>query len=180
MQGISVLEAAKLPQARDENSLIIDVRTAMEHAEKHLAAEHIHAPLDALDPVKIMAGHAHDKEAPVYLLCRSGKRAEAAAHKFTEAGYKNVHVIGGGLIACEECGLDIESSAVKAPMSLERQVRIAAGGIAATGGLLALLVNPLYSVIPLLVGSGLVFAGITDQCGMALLLAKAPWNKVRI
>jgi hypothetical protein len=26
------------------------------------------------------------------------------------------------------------------------------------------------------VGAGLVFAGITDCCGMRLLLAKLPWN----
>ena len=27
------------------------------------------------------------------------------------------------------------------------------------------------------VGGGLVFAGVTDFCGMGLLLAKLPWNK---
>jgi hypothetical protein len=27
------------------------------------------------------------------------------------------------------------------------------------------------------VGAGLVFAGITDFCGMGLLLARMPWNK---
>jgi hypothetical protein len=28
-----------------------------------------------------------------------------------------------------------------------------------------------------LVGAGLVFAGVTDICGMAIVLAKAPWNR---
>lgn len=28
------------------------------------------------------------------------------------------------------------------------------------------------------VGSGLVFAGIADPCGMALVLARVPWNRV--
>jgi uncharacterized membrane protein YfcA len=27
------------------------------------------------------------------------------------------------------------------------------------------------------VGAGLVFAGVTDWCGMGLLLAKMPWNQ---
>jgi hypothetical protein len=27
------------------------------------------------------------------------------------------------------------------------------------------------------VGAGLVFAGITDWCGMAMVLAKMPWNQ---
>ena len=28
------------------------------------------------------------------------------------------------------------------------------------------------------VGAGLVFAGVTDTCGMGLLLARMPWNRV--
>jgi hypothetical protein len=27
------------------------------------------------------------------------------------------------------------------------------------------------------VGAGLIFAGVTDRCGMALLLARMPWNQ---
>jgi hypothetical protein len=28
------------------------------------------------------------------------------------------------------------------------------------------------------VGAGLVFAGVTDTCGMGMLLARMPWNQV--
>ena len=62
-------------------------------------------------------------------------------------------------------------------LSLERQVRIAAGALAAAGGALALAVNPLFALIPTFVGSGLLFAGVTDTCGMAMLLAKLPYNR---
>ena len=62
-------------------------------------------------------------------------------------------------------------------MSLERQVRIAAGAIAATGGILALIANPAFAAIPAAVGSGLVFAGVTDTCMMGMLLAKLPYNR---
>jgi len=27
------------------------------------------------------------------------------------------------------------------------------------------------------IGAGLIFAGVTDFCGMAMLLAKMPWNR---
>src|SRR5690606_7429747 len=50
--------------------------------------------------------------------------------------------------------------------------------LAAAGGLLALLVNPLFALVPALVGSGLVFAGVTDFCPMALLFGKLPYNRV--
>jgi len=58
-----------------------------------------------------------------------------------------------------------------------RQVQIAVGLISATGAALALTVNPKFAFIPLLTGCGLLFAGLTGTCGMALLLAKMPWNK---
>ena len=67
-------------------------------------------------------------------------------------------------------------SAVKV-ISLERQVRIAAGAIVFTGVLLARFVNFDFIWLSGFVGAGLVFAGITDFCGMGLLLAKLPWNK---
>ena len=66
----------------------------------------------------------------------------------------------------------------KGPISLERQVRIAAGLFAATGASLGLLVSPAFTIIPLFVGCGLIFAGVTDRCGMALVLTKEPWNKM--
>jgi hypothetical protein len=62
-------------------------------------------------------------------------------------------------------------------MSLERQVRIAAGTLAATGGFLALLVSPWFAAISAFVGTGLVFAGVTDTCAMGMLLARLPHNR---
>jgi hypothetical protein len=58
-----------------------------------------------------------------------------------------------------------------------RQVQIAVGLISATGAWLALSVNPWFALVPLATGCGLLFAGLTGTCGMALLLAKMPWNK---
>jgi hypothetical protein len=44
---------------------------------------------------------------------------------------------------------------------------------------LSFLVHPAFSALSAFVGAGLLFAGITDTCGMAMLLAKMPWNQVR-
>lgn len=62
-------------------------------------------------------------------------------------------------------------------LPLMRQVQIVVGFLSATGALLALLVNPLFALIPLVLGSGLLFAGLTGFCGLAVLLAKMPWNQ---
>lgn len=182
MAGFTYLPAGDLKSVNVGRGAILDVRTPMEHAEKRIGIPHEHVPLDELDPVRFMTGHGLGADAEVCILCRSGKRAAQAAEKFVAAGYRNVKVIEGGILACESAGHDMKgqvSNNGSGPFSLERQVRIVAGAGAAIGALLGLFVHPLYSVIPLTIGSGLVFAGITDRCGLALLLTKAPWNAVK-
>jgi predicted branched-subunit amino acid permease len=65
-------------------------------------------------------------------------------------------------------------------ISLERQVRIVAGALVLAGVVLGYFVHPGFIRLSAFVGAGLVFAGITDWCGMGLLLAKLPWNKRKI
>ena len=187
MTSYQTFRAEELKSLDPNESIVLDVRTGMEHAEKRLTFGHAHIPLDELKPADFMMRHGLDKDSGVYLLCRSGKRAAQAAEKFVADGYRNIHVIEGGIIACEDCGQKVEGNAVntntastqtKSPISLERQVRIAAGLFAATGAALGLFINPIFTAIPLFVGSGLIFAGVTDRCGMALILTKAPWNKM--
>jgi predicted branched-subunit amino acid permease len=62
-------------------------------------------------------------------------------------------------------------------MSLERQVRIVAGSLVLIGVILGWLVHRGFFGLSAFVGAGLVFAGVSDFCGMGLLLAKLPWNK---
>ncbi len=169
-----------------ENPLILDVRTDMECAEKRLCLPHAHVPLDQLDANDFMIRHKLKAGSPLYILCRSGQRAARAAEKFAEAGMTNVQVIEGGIIACEECGHQLEGhltvknqiTARKAPLSLERQVRIAAGLLVLAGSLLGYFINAAFISIPVFVGAGLIFAGVTDRCGLMLVLTRMPWNKV--
>ncbi len=170
-----------------QDSVVIDVRTKMEHDEKRLTRNHFHIPLDELNPEKFIKEHCVDSEKTIYFLCRGGTRAGKAAEKFLVSGYQNVCVIEGGLTACESCGEGVEGHASKAcstsvgnKITLERQVRIAAGSITFIGSILALTSDAAFAAIPLFVGAGLIFAGITDRCGMALILTKAPWNQKRI
>ena len=62
-------------------------------------------------------------------------------------------------------------------MSLERQVRIAAGSLVVLGSLLGFFVSPFFLGISAFVGAGLVFSGVTNTCGMGMLLSKMPWNQ---
>ena len=81
-------------------------------------------------------------------------------------------------VAHVEVGLHpIDATDRSQPIPLQRQVQIAAGGMAFTGTLLAAFVHPGFLLIPGFVGAGLMMAGVTGFCGMALLLANAPWNR---
>jgi hypothetical protein len=58
-------------------------------------------------------------------------------------------------------------------------VQIGAGGLALLGTILGLSISPWFFAIPLFVGAGLLFAGLTGFCGMAAL-ERAPWNRVAV
>jgi rhodanese-related sulfurtransferase len=147
---------------------LIDVRTPVEFNEVH-AIKATNYPLNQLDRYK------GEREVPIYILCRTGARAAQAAKKLVQAGFLQPVVVEGGTLAWLEAKLPVIRGEVKV-ISLERQVRIAAGTLVLTGVLLSIFVHPYAIGLAAFVGAGLIFAGITDTCGMALLLAKLPWN----
>ena len=155
---------------------LIDVRTPVEYRELHVAAAR-NVPLHELDPVPLMQTRKDSKDAPLYLICRSGSRGRQACEKFHAAGFTNVINIDGGTLAWAECGLPVVRG--KKAISLERQVRIAAGSLVVLGASLGWLVHPVFIALSAFIGAGLVFAGITDTCGMGLLLARMPCNQIK-
>ncbi len=164
-------DVARLIAERPETRLL-DVRTPGEFETEHIDGAY-NVPLDTLAEhgAEIRAGVA----APVVLVCRSGQRSRRAEEALKAAGMTNLHVLDGGMSAWVAAHRPVRRGAQR--MSLERQVRIVAGALAATGGLLAFTVNPLFAAIPAFVGSGLVFAGVTDTCAMGMVIARLPYNR---
>lgn len=154
---------------------LIDVRTPMEYQEVHaVAARNI--PLDKLDPHSVMKDRASAEDQPMYVICKSGARGGKAQQQFFNAGFTNVINVEGGTEAWVAAGLPVVRG--KKVMSLERQVRIAAGFIVFAGAVAAIVTGNVYFAgIPAFVGAGLMFAGITDSCAMGMLIAKMPWNR---
>jgi len=146
---------------------LIDVRTPAEFGELHIEGSHL-MPLDRLKPEEVKGNEC-------VIVCRSGKRASQAMEKLQAAGCENLRVLEGGVTAWEQAGLPVNRG--KSVMSLERQVRIAAGLLVLVSVVLGTWVHSGFYGIAAFVGAGLTFAGITDWCGMAMLLAKAPWNQ---
>jgi rhodanese-related sulfurtransferase len=151
---------------------IIDVRTPAEFLENHLDGAH-NIPLHQLDPPLIREQYG---DTPLYLICLKGSRGKQACERLRAAGFAQVFNVEGGMEACLAAGLPMVRG--QPTMSLERQVRIVAGSLVVAGALLAWLVHPMFIVLSAIVGIGLVFASVTDTCGMGMLLARMPWNQV--
>jgi rhodanese-related sulfurtransferase len=149
---------------------LLDVRTPAEFATAHIAGSD-NVPVNRLAE---QASAFTNSDAPIVLVCRSGQRAEHARAILQQAGALQLTVLDGGLEAWLADGHDVVRG--RARMSLERQVRIAAGAMSGLGAVLALSVSPLFAVIPALVGGGLVFAGLSDTCAMASVLSRLPYN----
>ncbi len=151
---------------------LIDVRTPAEFAAHHAASARL-VPLDRLDPGEFAANRSGR---PLYVICQAGTRAKQAVQKLRDAGCAEAVLVTGGTQAWTEAGLPCVTGSRRV-ISLERQVRIAAGSLVLLGVVLSLLVHPACIGLAAFVGAGLVFAGVTDWCGMGLLLARMPWNQ---
>ncbi len=152
---------------------VIDVRTPAEFADVHLTMAR-NIPLDRLNAVALRKDRTSVDGEPLYIVCQAGGRGARACEELMAAGYANAVNIEGGTRACVAAGLPVIRG--KKTISLERQVRIAAGLLVLAGVGLS-LIHPALVVLSALVGAGLVFSGLTDTCGMALLLARMPWNQ---
>jgi len=150
-----------------EAPLVVDVRLPAEYRAVHLEPS-VLLPLDEI--TRRRSELPRDRE--LVLVCRTGARARLAVAEL--AGFRT-RVLEGGIAAWQAAGHPVVEG--KSHMSLERQVRVAAGALACTGGALAVAVSPWFGLLPAFVGAGLVYAGITDRCGMAMLLAKLPYNR---
>ncbi len=174
MNENSTISVQKLA-ARDAqgNVDLIDVRTPLEFREvRAVTARNV--PFDQVDPHGLMKDRNGE---PLYVICKGGTRGAKAQQKFVEAGYRNVINVEGGTEAWVTAGLPVVRG--RKAMSLERQVRIAAGFLVLVGALLGIFVHPYSTGISAFVGAGLMFAGMTDSCAMGMLIAKMPWNQVK-
>ena len=161
--------------ASKPSSILLDVRTPGEFGSLHARGAR-NIPLDDIHVSALSGDQALPKDAPVYLLCEKGGRAATAAGHFLAAGFTDVSVVEGGTQGWVAAGLPVVHGARKT-ISIERQVRIGAGTLVLLGVILGFLIHPAFFALSAFVGAGLIFAGVTDWCGMGLLLARAPWNK---
>lgn len=148
---------------------LVDVRSPGEYATGHVP-QAINIPLEQLE-----ARFGDLTKGQVAILCQSGKRAGMACD-LLNSHHDGLLLVEGGTQAWIDAGLPTVNSATN-KWSLERQVRLAAGLIVLISTILVAMGMSGWLYLAMFVGAGLTFAGLTNICGMALLLAKLPWNR---
>ncbi len=155
-------------------ALLVDVRTPVEFQEVHVQGA-VNIPLDRVSAEALSVLDPKVAEKRIFVICKGGARGEKARQKLLAEGLGEVVNVEGGTEACLAAGLPTTRG--RKVMSLERQVRIAAGSLVFIGVMLGTFVHPGFYGLSGFVGAGLVVAGITDFCGMGLLIARMPWNQ---
>lgn len=155
-------------------AVVVDVREVLEYKQHHIKNA-VNLPLSdvCLDHQHMPK---HDGKRLVFH-CKSGKRSMMACEKIKGEDVElTVWNLTGGIDGWMAEGLAVKESGADV-MPLERQVLLAAGSIVLIGTILGFTVGPSWFLLSGFAGLGMTFAGLTGWCGMAMLLAKMPWNR---
>lgn len=156
------------------DAVLIDVREPDEHARERIAGATL-MPLGTLTPEKVRALGAKR----VLIHCKSGRRGGDATARCTALAGVEVRNVRGGIEAWRAAGLPTVVDAARPKLGVMQQTQITIGVCVLAGTALGAFVNPWFLVIPAFMGGGLFVAGATGFCGLATVLAKMPWNRVK-
>jgi rhodanese-related sulfurtransferase len=153
-------------------AVVLDVREPAEHTAEHIAGATLQ-PLGTLCCNRLP--ETQGKKLVVH--CHSGKRSSAACQKLlAEDPELEIYNLEGGIAAWGAAGNPTRCSG-KSFLPLDRQVQLTIGLLLLAGSLLGYLFSPLFFLMTGFIGAGLTIAGLTGFCGLAMVMARMPWNQ---
>lgn len=169
LKTVDAKEARRLIEA---GAVLVDIREPDEHAREHIAGAQS-------APVSTLPGRALETNGAQQIIfhCRSGARTASNAARLSQAAPCEAYLLEGGLEAWKKAGLPVRTDRSQ-PLEIMRQVQLAAGSLIVLGVVLGAFISPWFYLLSGFVGAGLVFAGATGHCGLALLLQRMPWNRM--
>lgn len=154
---------------------LLDVRTELEFNQGHLPGAR-NIPLDRLQADGSFT--PENAARPLCIICQSGKRAEKAlAHLQSACGIESC-TLEGGMNAWQESGRPVQKNRGTHGITLIRQVQMIIGAANLLGLVLAWQISFWWLLLPAMTSLGLLMAGLTGFCGLAVLLSKMPWNRI--
>ena len=172
MNALKPIDATTLAaRLKAREVTLVDIREPDEYAREHIKGA-ISMPLSRLEVGRLNLEPA----GAIVFHCKSGMRTNSNCDRLAAHFDGAAFMLDGGLDAWKRAGLGVQSDA-SAPLELNRQVQIAVGALVLVGAVLAAFVDRAFIAVPAFFGVGLLFAGVSGWCGMAHLLALAPWNR---
>lgn len=173
-QTINVQQAADWLAAGE--AILIDVREPDEFAQEHIVYAHS-VPLASVGSLTEQLRIPQERK--ILFHCLKGGRGQQACAVIAGGGRCShaVYNIEGGISAWKDAGFPTVSLGPAPRFSIFRQVQMIAGAMVAFLVLLGFSGIMLGFVLAGLIGGALFFAGYTGFCGLAMLLAKMPWNR---
>lgn len=154
-------------------AVLVDVRQPAENASAKISGSKL-IPLDQI--CENVIPKLDGKKLVIH--CQGGKRSMSACQKLKSQGCDfEIYNLEGGIAAWEKDGNEIEKSSGKKILPLDQQVQLTIGLGVLIGSLLGYFVDPAFCFLAAFFGAGLTFAGLSGFCGLAILMAKMPWNK---
>jgi rhodanese-related sulfurtransferase len=171
VKEITPQEAFQILQSQKNNVKLIDIRECVEYEEERI-------PGACLVPMKSLAEDEFKnvKERIGIFYCRSGRRTDLLKATISNTGFEKVYILKGGLNAWKKAGFPVLKKQNKIPNVL-RQTFIVIGLALLIFSLLSLKISPDFIIGAAVVGCGLIFAGVSGSCLLAMLINKLPWNK---
>lgn len=159
-------------QAND--ATVIDVREPAEFASGHIAGA-TSVPLGSL-----CCNGLPPSDKKLVLHCKAGRRGDAACAKLkAEDAERELYHLDGGLDAWVAAGFPV-TQATRKILPLDRQVQLSIGLLLLLASTMGFATqSPAWFALSGFIGMGLSVAGLTGFCGLARLLARAPWNQRR-
>lgn len=174
-QAINVTDAVNL--IKNGEAILIDVREADEFKAEHIAYA-MSVPLSSLE------GGFETLDIPptktILFQCLKGTRGQMACERIQGLGACQNQIVNieGGIESWKEHGFPVIGGASSSPnIPIFRQVQIIAGALIALLVLIGFTGTTITFVFAGIIGGALFFAGLTGWCGLAMVLAKMPWNK---
>jgi len=88
-----------------KNPILLDVRTAGEYAQGHLANA---ALLDIYSNDFKSRADKLNKSLPVFVYCKAGSRSSSAVNILSDLGFKEIYDLSGGILAWQQANKPIE------------------------------------------------------------------------
>lgn len=158
---------------KSSEAILIDVREPSEHQSESIAGSKL-IPLSSFDKASLPTSCEGKK---IVIHCRKGGRGENACKKLlSELPNVEIYNLEGGIEAWKQSGFEV-SSLGKRKLPLDRQVQLVIGILLIASSALGLTHSPLWLIATGIIGAGLTIAGLTGFCGLAMLLARLPYNQ---